>query len=171
MVLQATDEKKNLLMQKAKITWLQVGDGNNSYFHAIVKGRNKENIIHRIMDINGDTMTDFKEMEREVWRYYGDLDGKATRELLHVDIEALRNGPQLHEKYYHDLTQPITKIEVWKTLMSIGDTKASGIDDFNAKIFKATWRIAKYDIMKAVKDFFENNRIYVVVNYALVTLF
>lgn len=122
MVLQVTDEEENLLMQKAKVTWVQLGDGNNSYFHAIVKGRNKQNKIHRIVD--GDTMTDFKEIEKEMLRYYGDLVGKATRELLHVDIEALRNEPQLNEKYHHDLTDPIAETKVWQALKSIGDVSA-----------------------------------------------
>lgn len=52
----------------------------------------------------------------------------------------------------------------------ISDLSAMGMDGFNAKIFKATWYITKYDIIKAVEEFFEKGKIYKAINCTLFAL-
>lgn len=44
------------------------------------------------------------------------------------------------------------------------------MDGFNVKFFKASWTIVKKDVVKDVLDLFDNNRMYAIVNYTLVTL-
>lgn len=52
----------------------------------------------------------------------------------------------------------------------MGGNKAPGVDGYNAKFFKASWRVIKHDVIKAIKDFFVNNRLHKVVKCAIVTL-
>lgn len=37
------------LRQKAKIDWIRLGNGNNNYFHASIKGRHKQNNIRSLL--------------------------------------------------------------------------------------------------------------------------
>lgn len=87
-----------------------------------------------------------------------------------MDIEAIRKGPQLNEAYREKLTYPVTEIEIWEAIKSIGETKALGIDWYTSKFFKSTYNITKQDIIKVVQDFFRHNRLFVADNCALVTL-
>lgn len=52
----------------------------------------------------------------------------------------------------------------------MGDSKAPGVDGYNAKFFKSSWKVIKIDVINVVHDFFMNNRLYKANNYALVTL-
>lgn len=92
----SADEEK-LLMQKAKVNWLQLGDGNNAYLHAIVKGKNNNNSIHKLVKKNGNIITEPKDMETEVIQFCEALVGTSANSLKHMDIEALRRGRQLQE--------------------------------------------------------------------------
>lgn len=120
------------------------------HFNAIVKRRNKTNGIHRIIDGNSNHVTNFKEMEIIVLKYYGDLVGTASCELLHMDIEVLQNGPQIHERYHTNLIQHVIEPEILQAMKIIGDMKAPGMDGFNTKFFKATRKIIRDDVMKVV---------------------
>lgn len=90
--------------------------------------------------------------------------------MLQVDIEMIRRGAQLKREQQEDLTKPVTKTEIWKALQDIGDNKYSGVDGFNAKFFKKSWSMIKGDAIHAVMELFNHNKMYVITNYALVTL-
>ncbi|XP_058776840.1 uncharacterized protein LOC131651189 [Vicia villosa] len=121
-------EKEQILQQKAKGTWLQLGDGNNLYFHVIVKGKNKQIGIQQLEDSQGHLLTEHKEIEVEVLHFYQGLVGKAASNLKHVDIVALGNGKQLEEEYKQDLIKKVTDKEIWEALKGVGDNKAPGCD-------------------------------------------
>lgn len=46
------------------MTWLKLGDGNNAYFHAIVKEKNKQVGLHSLEDKHGNVLDEFKEIEK-----------------------------------------------------------------------------------------------------------
>ncbi|KAI5438515.1 hypothetical protein KIW84_024307 [Lathyrus oleraceus] len=54
------------------------------------------------------------------------------------------------------MTVAITEDEIEKALNSIRDLKAPCIDGYGAYFFKKAWNIVKYDVVKAVQDFFVN---------------
>ena len=37
LVVQLSQIEENILMQKAKLDWMRLGDNNNAYFHAIIR--------------------------------------------------------------------------------------------------------------------------------------
>ncbi|XP_058725840.1 uncharacterized protein LOC131597146 [Vicia villosa] len=158
-IIVAIEEEEKILQQRAIADWIKLGDANNAYFHAIVRGRQKQNGIHILVDQNGSNLTEPKDMEVEVLRFYKDLVGTAATNLLHVDIEVLRQGTQLKDTSKRDLIPPITEQEVWKALRSIGSTKTPGLDGYNAKFFKQAWNIVKGDVLATIYDFFEHNHI------------
>lgn len=68
------------------------------------------------------------------------------------------------------MDEAITEKEIYTALCGIGNTKATGVDGFNACLFKYAWNIVKHDVMKVVHEFFIIGNQYPVVNCSLVTL-
>lgn len=62
------------------------------------------------------------------------------------------------------LIEPMFDEEIVNALKSIGDNKAPGLDEFNAKFFKSTESIVSEDMKKAVRYSFENKRSFPALN-------
>ncbi|XP_058753184.1 uncharacterized protein LOC131626385 [Vicia villosa] len=169
-IIKGTNIEEKILSQKAKVDWLQLGDGNNRYFHAIVNQKNKQKSLLGLEDQNGKLLTGFQDLEEEILKFYTNLVGTASNNLDHVDIMALRNETQLREDQRVELEQPITVNEITNALKSIGDSKAPGIDGYNAKFYKASWHVIKKEVIDATKEFFQDDRLYPAINCTLVTL-
>jgi len=50
--------EENFLKQKARNNWLNLGDGNNSFFHNLVKVRNSSNLVKVLKDDAGNKIED-----------------------------------------------------------------------------------------------------------------
>jgi hypothetical protein len=75
-----------MLRQKAKIEWLRLGDGNNKYFHASIKAKQKQCDLKTLYIENGTMLTSHEDIEQEVLNLYGNLMGKAEENLKGIDI-------------------------------------------------------------------------------------
>ncbi|XP_058751689.1 uncharacterized protein LOC131624791 [Vicia villosa] len=91
-IIKGTAIEEKILIQKAKVDWLQLGDGNNRYFHAIVNQKNKQKSLLRLENRNGIPLTEFHELEDEILNFYSNLVGITSTSLDHVNIMALREG-------------------------------------------------------------------------------
>lgn len=162
--------EEQILQQKSKMTWPKLGDGNNAFFHASVHEKNSTTGIVCLKDAIGQLVSSLPELEEEVLRFYSGLVGTAQGSRTAVDLVVLRAGKQLNDRSAQQLIVPINTQEIQHALNGIGDTKASRIDRFNAKFFKATWHVMKDELSAAVLDFFANGRMYKAMNCTLVTL-
>lgn len=168
--IKAIDLEKQVLRQKAKVDWFLLGDGNNRYFHATLKRKNKASSIYALEDLNRMEITRQNNIEREVLRFYNYLIRKSSNQLRHIGVEVLRNDAQLSHTHQTELIQHVVGKEIMATLKSIRDTKAPSIDGYNAKFFKAAWEIIGKYVKAAVYDFFEHGRLYKAILCAIVTL-
>eukprot|EP00256_Glycine_max_P036920 XP_006584238.1 uncharacterized protein LOC102664824 [Glycine max] len=106
-LLQLNELEDSDLRQKAKINWIRQGDGNNSYFHATIKGRYKHNAIRSLIKEDGSCITSHEDIEEEVLKFYSALLGSRESNLAGLNIPAIRNvgknqaafvpGQQLHD--------------------------------------------------------------------------
>jgi hypothetical protein len=115
-----------MLRQKAKIEWLKLGDGNNKYFHASIKAKQKQCELKTIYREDGTMVTTHEDIEQEVLHLYGNLTGKAETNLIGIDIVAMRDGPQITNDQREFLVAPVREDEILRALKSIGDLKALG---------------------------------------------
>ncbi|KAK2401903.1 hypothetical protein QL285_051464 [Trifolium repens] len=169
-VIRWNDMEEQMLRQKAKIDWLKLRDGNNRYFHASIKAKQKQCELRAIYKEDGTMVTTHEEIEQEVLGLYGNLMGKADTNMKGIDIVAMRDGPQLTSDQRMMLVAPIQETEIFKALKSIGDLKAPGLDGYGAMFFKASWNIIKLDVIAAVQEFFVEGKIYNAINSTFVTL-
>lgn len=86
------------------------------------------------------------------------------------DIPTLRSGSRLSSEAAHALSAPVTTSEIDKALKSIDDSKAPGLDGYNAVFFKKTWHIIREDVYKVVLYFFQTGKMYNGVNCTSITL-
>lgn len=56
--------EETILMPKAIVTWLKLGDNNNSYFHAFVKEKNKQKGMYTMTSLNGELLTNHESIEK-----------------------------------------------------------------------------------------------------------
>lgn len=152
------------------MTWLKLSDGNNSYFQAIVRRNNKITDIHSLKDHEGRTLTEAKDMETRVLRFYKDLGGTANPSLLHIDIDVMRIGAQLQHHQSESLIALISNLEILTALKSIWENKVPGIDGYTSKFFKSSWFVIGVDIKASIHDFLDRNRMFRAGNCALTTI-
>ncbi|XP_062088542.1 uncharacterized protein LOC133795108 [Humulus lupulus] len=113
------------LRQRSKITWLQKGDSNTSYFHACLKKRKMENRITSFMKDQGKINENFPE------------------------------GYKLSLDDQLGLLKPFSYKEIKRAIFSIPNTKSPGPDGFGSGFFKKMWSVIGGEICAAVSNFFE----------------
>ncbi|KAK2424473.1 hypothetical protein QL285_034827 [Trifolium repens] len=77
-VIKWCNMEERMLQQKAKIDWLKLGDGNNSYFHASIKAKQKQCELKAIYREDDTMAVTHDDIEQEVLRLYGSLMGRAV---------------------------------------------------------------------------------------------
>lgn len=89
--LQQVEEE--ILAQKAKLEWLQLGDGNNSYFNASIKDKNIQKGVYRMERLDGQTICTPVGIEKEVIDFYNTAMVGYPSSVTHdVNVVALRRG-------------------------------------------------------------------------------
>ncbi|XP_071905970.1 uncharacterized protein [Coffea arabica] len=73
--------------QNAQVRWLQSGDRNSKFFHAVVKQRRVQSAIHRIKNSRGSWVEKDEEIAFEAITFFSDLFSEPTapvQELMHL---------------------------------------------------------------------------------------
>ena len=68
------------LKQKARNTWLELGEPNNRYFDCLIKARQARNTIRCLLDDNGIRREDLTKIEGIILNFYKELLGKPNEE-------------------------------------------------------------------------------------------
>lgn len=111
--------EEQILAQRAKVEWLRMGDGNNSYLYAIIKAKHSRNNMRGIQTVNGKVLHSHEEIEKEIMDFYGQLMGKEDNSVQHIDIKAMRKGPQLNMEQRGSLISNIFEHNILKSLNGI----------------------------------------------------
>ncbi|XP_058784732.1 uncharacterized protein LOC131659577 [Vicia villosa] len=149
----------DILKQRSKICWLKSGDENSSFFHASVKAKQDQRAMNRLEKDDGSVITSQVEIEKEVLDFYSQLMGNNDDDLYCIDLEAMRQRPQLTNTQREILVKPISDEEIFSSLQGIDTSSAPGVDGFNSKFFKHSWDIVKSDVIAAIHEFFEKGKL------------
>ncbi|CAI8595559.1 unnamed protein product [Vicia faba] len=106
-IMNISQLEEDMLKQKAKLDWLNLGDGNNSYFHASIKERNKHIGLHTLFSLQGELLSNHEAIEQEILEFYKELVGTTTNKLIGIDSHCIRKATQ-------ELIQQETGFEVGK---------------------------------------------------------
>ncbi|KAF8064721.1 hypothetical protein N665_1171s0002 [Sinapis alba] len=139
------DLEEAFYKQRAKLHWLEVGDGNSRYFHNAIRVREVRNSIREIVRIKEEAEKFFNEfMNTGPEDFEGATIGK-LRELL---------GYQCSGMDCEKLEKEVTKEEIKEVLDKMPGSKSPWPDGYTAEFFKEAWSIIGDDITIAVQSFF-----------------
>ncbi|KAG7564174.1 Ribonuclease H domain [Arabidopsis suecica] len=112
--------------QKSRCSWMQLGDNNSKYFHALTKQRRARNRITGLHDENGIWCTEDKDIQNIAVSYFKDLftttKPEAFEESL-VEVQSL-----ITDQVNNFLTAPATESEVRTALFMMHPEKSPGSD-------------------------------------------
>lgn len=110
------DLEESFMKQRSKMHWLDVGDGNNKFFHSWVKIREVRNAIHEIYCADGSIATTDDEIKGEAERYFAEFLNATPHDFEGVEVEELKDllKFQCSEEDCIQLEREITKEEIKK---------------------------------------------------------
>ncbi|XP_074352152.1 uncharacterized protein LOC141691301 [Apium graveolens] len=145
-------QEEHLLLQKSRVKWMNIGDGNNSFFHQQCKANRMHNKVLSLEDDNGDLVYGQQEYANVVVSYYqGLLANVATQDS--IDLNSINCNTVTNEQSIA-LVAPVNNSLILKTLKFMKRNKALTPDGVNVEFFIATSDITGPSFCKAVKFFF-----------------
>ena len=149
--------EEKVLSQRAKVHWLDVGDGNNKSFHRAAKVREIMNSIRDIKRADGSTADTQEEIKKEAVDHFQSFLTYIPDDFEGVEIEELESllDYECSEVDMSMLISAVSIEEVKKVLFSMAADKSPGPDGYTTEFFKTTWHIIGKDLVTAVQSFFD----------------
>ncbi|CAA7029125.1 unnamed protein product [Microthlaspi erraticum] len=145
---------------KSRVMWLNNGDRNTKYFHAVTKNRRAQNRIKCLKDEQGKEWLGEENLGRVAEAYFKKLFGSESidmdleaDDLYHADCSAVTS--EQNEK----LMAPVTHEEVKQAVFDINPNKCPGPDGINGHFYQQFWGIVGHDIFKIVQSFITEARL------------
>lgn len=139
------DEEK--WKQRAKRTWVKLGDKNTNYFHKIASMRKRKSNIDVVVqeDIQ---VIEHKQKAKVFFDYFVGLIGTQHNQEMQFDYsQVYQSQPQMQQ--LHHLAQPITVQEVQETIAKMPANKAPGPDGYTGEFYKKFATIMVSDLVQA----------------------
>lgn len=138
------------LKQKSRIKWAVEGDENSRFFHSMVRGRFKKNVIHGL-SYNGNWVENPSTVKKTIYDHF---------KLLYIEPPVARPG-FISQKFRTVSTTQVQALETSFTEEEIkqvvcsceGSSKAPGPDRFSMNFVKKFWDVIKSDFVEALKYF------------------
>lgn len=155
LFLSTLEEK--VISQRAKIHWLDVGDGNNMSFHRAAKVREVRNAIREIKRLDGSVVDNQEDIKKEAVEHFHNFLTHVLADYRGVNVEELKAllNYDCSEEDRSMLLKEVTAEEIKKVVFSMAAGKSPGLDGYTSEFFKASWGITGGDFVAAVKSFFD----------------
>jgi hypothetical protein len=165
-------KERNLMKQKSRNQWLNLGDGNSAFFHKVVKVRNASNLVKVLKDDKGINVTDPKLIKEMAIGFYRNLLGSSSHVFSKSKADRISNLIQkrFSTTCIEGMHAPVSRDEVRKTIFAMKANKAPGPDGFSAGFFHKAWPIVGEEVVDAVLEFFVSGILLKEVNATIITL-
>ena len=164
----ALEDEESLLQQKARCSWLKLGDGNNSFFYNQTRANWNSNKVLSLVDSSGHLVRGHTAVSNAAVEFFNETLG-ASGNQTEFDWDSV-SMPQLDSSLVDDLLKPISDDQILSVLKGLKPNKAPGPDGFNREFFLATWDILGNDFCSAVKEFFRTSQLHKGINSTLIAL-
>ncbi|XP_056857118.1 uncharacterized protein LOC108835054, partial [Raphanus sativus] len=154
LIISAIEEK--VLKQRAKLHWLQLGDGNNKVFHNAVKIREARNAIREIRCQSGEVVTTQEGIKNEAEKFFSEFLSFEPPEVQEISVEELQNflSFRCSNEEKSKLIKPVTEEEIKEVVFKMPNNKSPGPDGYTTEFFKASWSVIGKDLVIAIQSFF-----------------
>lgn len=149
----AYKEEELFWRQRSRIQWLQHGDKNTGFFHAVTRGRRQQNRINIIENDQGLAVQEEGQIGAAIAEYFQDIFTTNGASDFQVVTEAL--SPSISIQENEKLIATPTMEEIKAAVFSIHPDKAPGPDGFSASFYHGYWDIIGADVTREIRLFFE----------------
>nr|XP_009786204.1 PREDICTED: uncharacterized protein LOC104234350 [Nicotiana sylvestris] len=127
--------EESILKQRANIKWIEEGDSNTKYFHAIINERRRRTSIHRIQRSDGQWINGEEDIAREAVKYFSAMfKDEGELDLQHLDC--------------------IDQKEIRKAVFDLNSNSSPGPDGFGGSFYQSCWDIIKLELIEFIQQFF-----------------
>lgn len=140
--------------QRAKVKWIENGDGNTHLFHSMASARRRAKCIDSIKQLDGTVVTENGEITRAIHSFF-EMKWRGNA-VVESGWPSFENQRGCLEQFSEILENEVTREEIWIAVCSLGRNKAPGRDGVTASFFKFFWNIVGEQVMKACLEFFES---------------
>ncbi|KAG7543468.1 Reverse transcriptase domain [Arabidopsis thaliana x Arabidopsis arenosa] len=153
---------------KSRNKWLDLGDRNTKYFHAISKVRKSKNRIKSVRDDHDIEHFRDDAIGKIAESYFTDLFSTSQQ----TDLEELLSSidTKVTTDMNKELLQPVSDQEIKKAVFSIGADRAPGFDGFTAAFYHQFWDLISDDVCAMVRRFFETGDMDTAINKTQICL-
>ena len=130
---------------RSRISWLQEGDANTSFFHLHAVYRSKKKFIAKLQ--HGDQIaTSQDDKLRVIHDFFDGLLGSAIPRTTTLNLDFFHREPV----DLSSLDEPFSENEVWDTIKQLPADKAPGPDGYTGLFYRCCWGTIKADFMVAL---------------------
>ena len=140
--------------QKARTSWLQLGDKNTRYFQTVANVRRKRNEISKIKDNQGNWWWRGEGKERvfiEDFKSRFSAYVRPSQDSLANFIDIIVSCKSNEQN--DNLNRPVLDAEVFEAVISIGALKAPGPDGIHASLYHHYWEVIGPLVVNLVNKF------------------
>ncbi|CAN0825908.1 Transposon TX1 uncharacterized 149 kDa protein [Linum grandiflorum] len=142
--------------QRAKQYYLQFGDMNIKFFHAVANGRRKRKVMKGLIDGDGVWREDAKEMVAMVHTYFTELFQEGACEWQEV-VDCVRG--RVTEEDNQVLLKRFTDEEIRVAMFSMNPDKAPGPDGFNPGFYQKFWHVVGGQVASSCRAWLEQGEL------------
>lgn len=148
-------EEEAFWRQRSRVQWLNGGDRNSSYFHAVTRGRRACNKFSIIEDGAGNAYYDESKIVDAFAQFYQQLftSGNTYSEAVVAEAISPLVTPEMNRKL---IIVPDFS-EVQEAVFSTNSDKAPGLDGFSAGFYQTFWDVIGEDVYRDIKVFFDSS--------------
>ncbi|XP_048611796.1 uncharacterized protein LOC125586052 [Brassica napus] len=163
--------EESFFFQKYRVTWIDKGDSNTTFYHRQLRTRTSQNQIIFLNDDQGNILSTREDIMSHVVAYYETLLGgtPSITPSTTADLSSLLQF-RCSENIVTSLQAPVTALNIQGTFFSLPKNKAPGPDGYPAEFFTAHWKTVGDDMIKAVQEFFDSGRLLQQWNSTIITL-
>nr|KYP70239.1 Putative ribonuclease H protein At1g65750 family [Cajanus cajan] len=141
--------------QKSRCKWLTMGDRNTRFFHGSTIVRRRKNRITKIINDEGEWITEQPELESFVTGFY--------KELFHM-------FPSLSNSEFEEIRKDMNNEEIFATIKSMNGFKAPGPDGLQAIFYQSQWNYIGQEVCNMIRDIVAQPEKVAEINETFITL-
>ncbi|GMJ00023.1 hypothetical protein HRI_003671500 [Hibiscus trionum] len=140
--------------QKARCDWIDDGDRNTKYYHAMASGRRKHNTVVCLKDDSGNWVSDPSLLKRAALDFYTKLFSSEGSSGYAYNCRGYFRG--FHQRDLSALEMVVSREEISSALFQMSPSKAPGIDGFHASFYQKNWSIVGDVVCKTIQRMFSS---------------
>jgi len=134
--------------QRLQVCWLQNGDKNTKFFHAIASQRQRKNKVGGIMDDEGVWQEEPEAVENNILDYFKSIFSSDQPSNFDASLEAMDR--RVTQEMNKALLKEFRAKEFWSALKQMHPTKSPGTDGMSPIFYQKYWDIVGLSVSNCI---------------------